>query len=76
MLVKIHAASLNYRDIAIVKGVLGLGVEEGVVPCSDDASRIIKVGPALKASISGDKVVTHLAPHLERRHLARHAEHQ
>ncbi|KAL5329962.1 hypothetical protein ACEPPN_003482 [Leptodophora sp. 'Broadleaf-Isolate-01'] len=44
VLVKIHAASLNYRDLAITKGMYPLGLKSGVVPCSDGAGEVIAVG--------------------------------
>ncbi|PVH86225.1 alcohol dehydrogenase [Cadophora sp. DSE1049] len=62
VLVKIHAASLNYRDMAIAKGANGLVTSHNVVPGSDGAGVIVSFGKLVKAFSPGDKVVTHMLP--------------
>ncbi|KAL2062335.1 hypothetical protein VTL71DRAFT_6601 [Oculimacula yallundae] len=62
VLLKIHAASLNYRDLAIAKGSNGLVIKHNVVPGSDGAGVIISTGKLVKSFAVGDKVVTHMLP--------------
>ncbi|KAL4877861.1 alcohol dehydrogenase [Aspergillus karnatakaensis] len=62
ILVQIHAASLNYREIAIAKGKFNLPLPNPITPSSDGAGVILATGSAIDPSIfkQGDKVVTHL----------------
>jgi len=53
--VKIHAVSLNYRDIIAGIGQYP-GVKENLVPCSDMAGEVIAVGSAVKDWKKGDRV--------------------
>jgi len=75
VLVKIHGASLNYRDLIIPKGQYPFGVKDGVVPGSDGAGTVEAVGSRVTRFKPGDKVVTlfnqgHLAGSLTPRDLA------
>ncbi|CZS88733.1 hypothetical protein WAI453_010638 [Rhynchosporium graminicola] len=58
VLVKFHAASLNYRDLIIPKGQYPFGVKEGVVPGSDGAGEVVAVGKKVTRFQPGAKVVT------------------
>ncbi|KAF2800081.1 alcohol dehydrogenase [Melanomma pulvis-pyrius CBS 109.77] len=58
VLVKIHAVSLNYRDLIIPKGKYPFGVTDGVVPGSDGAGTVEAVGSRVTRFKTGDKVVT------------------
>ncbi|KAF2473881.1 alcohol dehydrogenase [Lindgomyces ingoldianus] len=58
VLVKIHAVSLNYRDLIIPKGKYPFGVKDGVVPGSDGAGTVEAVGSRVTRFKPGDKVVT------------------
>ncbi|GKZ34036.1 hypothetical protein AbraIFM66950_004171 [Aspergillus brasiliensis] len=65
VLVKFHAASLNFRDIMIVNGQYYIKTKEGVIPGSDAAGEIIKVGPKVTRFSTGQRVspifhLTHL----------------
>ncbi|CAG8212295.1 unnamed protein product [Penicillium salamii] len=61
VLVKIHAASLNYRDIVIAKGEPQLPFfKPGVTPCSDGSGTVTAVGSQVKSFKVGDRVCTHL----------------
>ena len=53
--VKMHAASLNYRDIMAVKGDYG-ELETPVIPCSDGAGEIVELGKDVKNWKVGDRV--------------------
>ncbi|KAF2121367.1 hypothetical protein BDV96DRAFT_564135 [Lophiotrema nucula] len=58
VLVKIHAVSLNYRDLIIPKGKYPFPVTEGVVPGSDGAGTVEAIGSRVTRFKPGDKVVT------------------
>ncbi|KAK7688811.1 hypothetical protein QCA50_008351 [Cerrena zonata] len=57
VLVKIHAVSLNYRDIAAVTGVYP-GQKPDLVPCSDMAGEVVVVGKDVKNWKKGDRVTS------------------
>ncbi|TGO16549.1 hypothetical protein BTUL_0026g00010 [Botrytis tulipae] len=59
VLVKFHAASLNYRDISIPHGTFPFGFKKGVVPGSDGAGEVVAVGARVTRFQKGSKVVTH-----------------
>jgi NADPH:quinone reductase-like Zn-dependent oxidoreductase len=57
VLVRMEAASLNYRDFVMASG--GYGRRGGtlpLVPCSDGAGRVVAVGPAVTRVAVGDLV--------------------
>ncbi|KAF8573558.1 NAD-P-binding protein [Ramaria rubella] len=56
VLVKIHAVSLQYRDLVVAAGQYPLGTKDNVVPCSDSAGEIIQVGSEVKGWKKGDRV--------------------
>ncbi|KAL4787348.1 hypothetical protein BJX76DRAFT_354296 [Aspergillus varians] len=58
VVVKLHAASLNYRDLIIPKGLYPFALSFPVVPGSDGAGEVIEVGSKVKQFKQGDKVVT------------------
>ncbi|KAF2143669.1 uncharacterized protein K452DRAFT_267952 [Aplosporella prunicola CBS 121167] len=58
VLVKLHAASLNFRDLAIPKGMYPFPVRDGVVPTSDGAGEVVAVGERVSRFKVGDKVAT------------------
>ncbi|OIW25242.1 NAD(P)-binding protein [Coniochaeta ligniaria NRRL 30616] len=58
VLIKIHAASLNYRDQAIAKGFYSTPITLPVVPGSDAAGEVIEVGPRVTQWKKGDRVLT------------------
>jgi NADPH:quinone reductase-like Zn-dependent oxidoreductase len=51
--VRVHAASLNYRDLVTVKR----GVSQKLIPLSDGAGVVEEVGEAVKRLKKGDRVV-------------------
>ncbi|KAF2744186.1 alcohol dehydrogenase [Sporormia fimetaria CBS 119925] len=70
VLVKMHFASLNYRDLIIPKGKYPFPEKPGVVPGSDGAGTVEAVGSRVTRFKPGDKVVTlfnqgHLAGSLD-----------
>lgn len=58
VLVKLHAASLNYRDLIIPKGQYPFAQKKGVVPGSDGAGEVITVGSKVTLFKAGAKVLT------------------
>ena len=56
-LVRLRAASLNYRDLLIAKDQYGFGgVRPGTVPASDGAGEVVAVGPGVTSVKVGDRV--------------------
>lgn len=75
VLVKIHAASLNYRDLIIPKGKYPFPMKDNIVPGSDGAGTVEAVGKNVTRFQPGDKVVTlfnqgHIAGSLDAQSLA------
>ncbi|KKK19325.1 hypothetical protein P175DRAFT_0458355 [Aspergillus ochraceoroseus IBT 24754] len=58
VLVKLHAASLNYRDVIIPQGMYPFPLSLPVVPGSDGAGEVIEVGSKVSQFKTGDTVVT------------------
>ncbi|KAL2181510.1 chaperonin 10-like protein [Thermothelomyces heterothallicus CBS 202.75] len=56
VLVKIHAVSLNFRDVAIPNGRYPLPVLERGIPCSDAAGEVAAAGAAVTDFAVGDRV--------------------
>lgn len=75
VLVKIHAASLNYRDLIIPKGQYPFPMGKNVVPGSDGAGTVEAVGARVTRFKVGDKVATlfnqaHIAGSLDQKSVA------
>ncbi|CAG8027066.1 unnamed protein product [Penicillium olsonii] len=58
VLVKIQAASLNYRDLIIPKGAYPFALNFPVVPGSDGAGEVVEVGSKVVEFKKGDQVAT------------------
>ncbi|KAI1407309.1 NAD(P)-binding protein [Hypoxylon sp. FL1857] len=58
VLVKLHAASLNYRDLIIPKGQYPFPARFPVVAASDGAGEVVEVGSKVTKWKKGDKIVT------------------
>ena len=57
VLVRIRAASLNYRDLIVATGRYGkAGVRPGLVPLSDGAGEVAEIGPDVTRVKPGDRV--------------------
>jgi NADPH:quinone reductase-like Zn-dependent oxidoreductase len=56
VLIKIHAVSLNYRDLMMVKGLYNARMALPRIPCSDGAGEIIVVGEGVSRVKVGDRV--------------------
>lgn len=60
--VRIHAASLNYRDLMVAKDASFAPTDQTVVPMSDGAGEVVETGPAVTRFRPGDRVVTTFFP--------------
>ncbi|KAI5820666.1 zinc-binding oxidoreductase [Pyronema omphalodes] len=58
VLVRLHAASFNYRDILIPRDQYPFPVNWPLVPMSDGAGEVVAVGPQVKSLAAGDNVMT------------------
>ncbi|EIW56484.1 NAD-P-binding protein [Trametes versicolor FP-101664 SS1] len=61
VLVKVHAVSLQYRDLIVAKGTYPLGQKENVVPGSDLAGEIVALGPEVAGWAVGERVSSNFA---------------
>lgn len=59
VLIRIHAISLNYRDIAMMDGTYPVNVNERGNPGSDCAAEVMAIGSEVKDLKIGDRV-THI----------------
>ena len=59
VLVRMRAASLNYRDLLVATGRYARGpLKRPLVPLSDGAGEVIAVGPGVRALAAGDRVAS------------------
>lgn len=66
VLVRVHAASLNYRDLLILNRGYPVPGHEGVIPLSDGAGEVIAVGAGVRRVGIGDRVCsTYFLGHAE-----------
>jgi NADPH:quinone reductase-like Zn-dependent oxidoreductase len=65
VLVRIHAISLNYRDLMVVKGLYNPKLKLPRVPCSDGAGEVIAIGPGVTEWQPGDRVASSFWQHWE-----------
>ena len=56
VLVRVHAVSLNYRDLAIATGHYGRDVKKPLIPLSDGAGEVVEIGQGVKRVKTGDRV--------------------
>jgi NADPH:quinone reductase-like Zn-dependent oxidoreductase len=58
VLVRVRASSLNYRDLAIVRGFYGgRQPRVGIIPVSDGAGEIVALGEGVRGFAVGDRVL-------------------
>ena len=63
VLIRIHAASLNYRDQAILDGKFGGSTLKNGVPLSDGAGEVVAIGDGVTRAKPGDRVTAGCNPH-------------
>lgn len=61
VLVKVHAVSLNFRDLVIAQGKYIAGQKANVVPGSDLAGEIVALGAEVTGWSTGDRVSSNFA---------------
>ena len=57
VVVRLRAASLNYRDHAIIVGKYRYNLDHDTIPCSDGAGEVVGVGAAVTRFKPGDRVI-------------------
>jgi NADPH:quinone reductase-like Zn-dependent oxidoreductase len=62
VLVRLRAASLNYRDLLVSKGVYNPKLKLPLVPVSDGAGEVVSTGTGVSRFQPGDRVVACFAP--------------
>ncbi len=62
VLVRLRAASLNYRDLLIAKGIYNPRLKLPIVPLSDGAGEVVSMGSGASRFKAGDRVVACFAP--------------
>jgi NADPH:quinone reductase-like Zn-dependent oxidoreductase len=60
--VRLKAATINFRDLMVVKGIYPLSAPGPVVPGSDGAGDVVETGAAVTRFKAGDRVTTHFFP--------------
>jgi NADPH:quinone reductase-like Zn-dependent oxidoreductase len=56
VVVRVRAASLNYRDLLVIKGAYSRNLPLPLVPLSDGAGEVVEVGPGVTRLKPGDRV--------------------
>ncbi|RYY96537.1 MAG: NAD(P)-dependent alcohol dehydrogenase [Comamonadaceae bacterium] len=63
VLVRLRAASLNFRDVLALQGGYGSRQKtSGLVPLSDGAGEVVEIGPGVRRFRTGDRVVNTFFP--------------
>ncbi len=62
LLLRLRAASLNYRDLLMVEGRYNPKQPLPLVPCSDGVGEVIAVGAGVRGFAAGDRVCPTFAP--------------
>lgn len=63
VMIRVRAASLNYRDISVSTGQYPGVLKPSLIPLSDGAGEIIDIGPAVRNALLGDRVMSAFYPH-------------
>ncbi len=61
--VRVHAVSLNYRDLTVARGNYLMTVEDPIIPCSDGAGEVLEVGHGVSRIQKGDRVAASFFPY-------------
>ncbi|WP_313703022.1 NAD(P)-dependent alcohol dehydrogenase [Massilia sp.] len=61
--VRVHAVSLNYRDLMVASGNYLVNVDDPIIPCSDGAGEVLAVGSGVTNLQVGDRVAASFFPY-------------
>ncbi|MGG7605066.1 zinc-dependent alcohol dehydrogenase family protein [Massilia sp. BKSP1R2A-1] len=61
--IRVHAVSLNYRDLMVASGNYLVTVDDPIIPCSDGAGEVLAVGPGVTRVQVGDRVAGSFFPY-------------
>ncbi|KAH9941519.1 NAD-P-binding protein [Amylocystis lapponica] len=61
VIVKVHAVSLQFRDLLINRGLYPMALKENVVVCSDMAGEILGIGDDVEGWNVGDRICSNFA---------------
>jgi NADPH:quinone reductase-like Zn-dependent oxidoreductase len=61
--VRVHAVSLNYRDLMVASGNYLVNVDDPIIPCSDGAGEVLAVGAGVTRVQVGDRVAASFFPY-------------
>jgi NADPH:quinone reductase-like Zn-dependent oxidoreductase len=61
--VRVHAVSLNYRDLMVASGNYLVTVDDPIIPCSDGAGEVLAVGAGVSRVQAGDRVAASFFPY-------------
>jgi NADPH:quinone reductase-like Zn-dependent oxidoreductase len=56
VLIRVHAVSLNYRDLMMVKGLYNPKMTLPLIPCSDGAGEVVATGEGVNRVRVGDRI--------------------
>lgn len=60
---RVHAVSLNHRDLMVASGNYLVTVDDPIIPCSDGAGEVVATGPGVTRVQPGDRVVASFFPY-------------
>ncbi len=60
---RVHAVSLNYRDLMVASGNYLVNVDDPIIPCSDGAGEVLAVGSGVTQLQVGDRVAGSFFPY-------------
>jgi NADPH:quinone reductase-like Zn-dependent oxidoreductase len=61
--IRVHAVSLNYRDLMVASGNYLVTVDDPIIPCSDGAGEVLELGPGVTRVQVGDRVAGSFFPY-------------
>lgn len=62
VLIRVRASALNFRDLALLTGMMPAPVKANVIPLSDGAGEIEAIGPGVTRFAPGDHVINSYFP--------------
>ena len=60
--IRVHAVSLNYRDLMVASGNYLVTVDDPIIPCSDGAGEVLATGPGVTRVQKGERVAGSFFP--------------